>query len=452
MTLDIRQSTVLGLGLKIVAAAATTLQIFTLTAALSAQGKGEHWVSTWATALVDLPLPAPAQAGGQGGGQGSQGLQGGAPQGPPTLTSLNDQTLRQIVRVSLGGQTIRVVLSNAFGTAPLRIGAAHVALRDQSAAIVAASGRALTFNGSGAVALPAGASIVSDPVNLTVPALADVAIDIFIPGDTKAEKLPLTTHTGAQQTGYVSTVGNHAGKRDMPVAQTTQSWFFLARVEVIAPAQAGAVVALGDSITDGSRSTVDSNNRWPNELARRLVAQKAATAVLDLGIGGNRLLLDITGPNALARFDRDVLAQSGVTHLIVLEGINDIRHTGVDRDLQLPKATAAELIMAHKQLIERAHAHGVKVIGGLLTPFEGSLWTPEAEATRKALNDWIANGKAYDAVVDFDAVVRDPNRPTQLNPKFDSGDHIHPNDAGYQAMGSAIDLALFKTGLLARTN
>ena len=430
------------LWLKMTAGAAIALHIIAFQPALSAQAQGERWVGTWATALVERPLAVPGQAG--GGGR--------AADGPPPVSSFNNQTLRQIVHVSLGGQQIRVVLSNAFGTAPLRVGAAHVALRDKNAAIVEATGRPVMFDGSAAVTIPAGASLVSDPVNLTVPALADLAIDIYIPGDTLADRLPLTTHTGALQTSYVSTAGNHGGELDLPLAQTTRSWFFLARVEVMAPAEAGAVVALGDSITDGTRSTPDANNRWPNELARRLNAQGVDMGVLDLGIGGNRLLVDGNGPNALARLDRDVLTQPGLTHLIVLEGINDIRHTGVDRNLTMPPVTAAELIMAHKQIIERAHAHGVKVIGATLTPFEGSLWTPENEATRRAVNDWIRSREGYDAFVDFDAVTRDPSHPTQLNPMFDSGDHIHPNDAGYRAMGAAINLTLLETGLPASTN
>ena len=430
------------LWLRIVATAAIALHIVAFHPALNAQVKGEHWVGVWSAAPVDLPLATPGQPGGQGQ----------VAQGPPPVSSFKNQTLRQIVHVSLGGRQIRIALSNAFGTAPLMIGAAHVALSDKYAAIVAASDRPLMFNGSSAVTIPPGASLLSDPVNLEMPALSDLAIDIYVPGDTVAEKLPLTIHTGAQQTNYVSTAGNHGGAPDLPVARTTESWFFLARVEVMAPAEAGAVVALGDSITDGTRSTPDSNNRWPDELARRLNAQRANMAVLDLGIAGNRLLLDGVGPNALARLDRDVLAQPGVTHMIVLLGINDIRHTGVDRDLQSPPVTAAQLIMAHKQLIERAHARGVRMIGALLTPFEGSLWTKENEVKRQALNDWIRSGKGYDAFVDFDAVVRDPSHPTQLNPKFDSGDHIHPNDAGYRAMGDAIDLTLLKTGIRASTN
>ncbi len=432
--------------LKIAAQAAIAVHLIAFGSAfgpaLGAQGNAGHWVGTWATALVERPVVVARQA-------DRQGQRG---QATSRVSSFNNQTLRQIVHVSLGGREIRVVLSNAFGTAPLKIGAAHVARRDTNSTIVEATGRPLMFDGSAAVTIPAGASLTSDPVNLALPSLSDLAIDIYIPGDTTAENLALTTHNGAQQTSYVSTAGDHVGVLDLPLAKTTGSWFFLARVEVMAPAAVGAVVAFGDSITDGTRSTPDSNNRWPNELARRLNAEQTGMAVLDLGIGGNRLLLDGTGPNALARLDRDVLAQPGITHLIVLEGINDIRHTGIDRDLGMPPVTVADLIMAHKQIIERAHAHGVKVIGATLTPFEGSLWTPENEAKRQAVNDWIQSGDGYDAFIDFDAVTRDPRRPTPLNPMFDSGDHIHPNDAGYRAMGTAIDLAVFGTGLLSNTN
>lgn len=425
--------------LKGIAGAALALQILNvqpplLAQAVKAAGGNERWVGAWATALVELQRPGQ----GQGRGQAPQGQPPAqAPQGPPPVLAFNNQTLRQIVHVNLGGERIRVVLSNAFGTAPLAVGAAHVAMRDKNAAIAAKSDRPLTFSGSPTVTIPAGAAIVSDAVNLTVPAFADLAIDIYLPGDTAATMSPLTTHSVGLQTNYVSPTGDHSGAPDMPVEKTTQSWFFLARVEVMAPEQTGVVVAIGDSITDGTRSTPDTNNRWPDHLARRLSAQKIKMGVLDLGISGNRLLVDGAGPNALSRFDRDVLVQPGVTHLIVLEGINDIRRTA-------PPVSVPDLIMAHRQIVERAHARGLKVFGGLLTPFEPNVWTPENEAKRQALNEWIRTSKVYDAVIDFDGAVRDPSRRTQILPKFDSGDHIHPSDAGYQAMANAIDLALLK--------
>jgi lysophospholipase L1-like esterase len=325
-----------------------------------------------------------------------------------------------------------------------------VALRDKEASIIANSSRPLMFNGNTAVTIPPGVEMVSDPVALTVPPFADLAIDVYLPDDTAAMKSPITTHAASWQTNFVSKPGNHVGTPNLPVATTTQyrradgvptsSWFFLSRVEVVAPAQTRAVVTIGDSITDGTHSGIDTNNRWPDHLAKRLAQQNIKMSVLNIGIGGNRLLGDGNGLNALARFDRDVLGQPGVTHLIVLEGINDIGFVG-----DKPNPSAADLIAAHQQIIERARAHGIKVIGATLTPFEGAFYyTLQGEAKRKALNDWIRTGKMYDAVVDFDAVIRDPSHPTKALAKYDSGDHLHPNPAGYAAMANAIDLALLK--------
>jgi lysophospholipase L1-like esterase len=228
------------------------------------------------------------------------------------------------------------------------------------------------------------------------------------------------------------------------VIATTNSWFLLSRVEVTAPESVGAIVAFGDSITDGSRSTPNTNNRWPDHLARRLMAQSggAKPAVLNAGIGGNRVLSDAafqSGVNSLARFEQNVLGQAGATHVIVLEGINDI---GGAR--QNPTPTAEDLIAAHKQLVERAHTRGLKIFGATLTPFEGAAYfTKEGEEKRQALNQWIRTGKAYDGFIDFDAATRDPANPTKYLAQYDSGDHLHPNDAGYQAMANAIDLTLF---------
>jgi lysophospholipase L1-like esterase len=341
--------------------------------------------------------------------------------------------------VSIGGERVRAVLSNAFGSAPLAVGAAHVALRARDAAIDPKSDRVLTFGGSPSVTIAAGAVAVSDPVSLAVPAFADLTVDLFIPGDTGASTSPLTTHAGALQTNYISTEGNHAGEADLPVATTTQSWFFLASVEVAASTQVGAVVAFGDSITDGTRSTPNTNSRWPDYLAKRLAASNVKMGVLNEGIAGNRVLCDGAGVSALARFDRDVLVQPGVTHVVVLESINDI---GIGRSN--PSPTAAELIVAHQQLIARAHAHGLKIFGATLTPYEGAAYaTPEGEAKRQAVNDWIRTSKAYDGVIDFDAAVRDPESSTKIQQQFNPGDNLHMNDAGYKAMADAIDLRLF---------
>lgn len=419
---------------------------------LLAQGgqAGDHWVGTWATAVVSRsqailpPAPPPGQP---------APAAGAAPTPGPAPANFNNQTVRQIVHTSIGGPRVRVVLSNAFGSAPLTIGAAHVALRDSGAAIVPSSDRTLTFGGNPSVTIPPGASVLSDPAVLTVAALVDLAIDLYLPGDTTAA-LPLTAHNGAWQTNYVSPTGNHAGAAALPVMTTAPSWFLLARVEVMAPASVGALVALGDSITDGTRSTPDTNRRWPDFLAKRLLAADSPVkmGVLNLGIAGNRVLGNAiptpaynAGVSALARFDRDALTQTGATHVIVLEGINDIRgFAGIGAPRQyLP--SAEEMIGGYRQLIERAHALGLKIYGATLTPYGGAAgWSADDEAKRQAVNQWIRTGNGFDAVIDFDAAVRDPNEPTKLHAAFDSSDHLHPSDAGYQAMANAIDLTLLQ--------
>jgi lysophospholipase L1-like esterase len=278
--------------------------------------------------------------------------------------------------------------------------------------------------------------LFSDPVDLTFTAFSDLAIDLFISGDTSGA--PLTMHTGALQTNYLSEPGNFAGQASFPVARTVPSWYFLSRVEVVTPVAVGAVVTFGDSITDGTASTPNANRRWPDDLARRLSAGTTTMGVLNVGIGGNRLLSDGMGVSALARFDRDVVAQSGVTHVIVLEGINDIGFAG---DEAAP--TAADLIAAHQQLISRAHARGLTILGATLTPYEGAAYATSAgEAKRQAVNQWIRTSGAYDGVIDFDAATHDSKEVTKIRPAFDPGDHLHPNDSGYQAMADSIDLGL----------
>jgi lysophospholipase L1-like esterase len=272
-------------------------------------------------------------------------------------------------------------------------------------------------------------------VDLSVQAFADLVVDMYLPGDTSMA--PLTIHNAANQTNYVSSTGNHTGVTELPVMTTMSSWLFLARVEVLAPREVGVVVTLGDSITDGTRSTPNTNSRWPDHLARRFAAENIRMGVLNVGIAGNRVVSDANGVNAQARFERDVLVQPGVTHLVVLEGINDIRRA-------VPPATAAEIIAGHKQLILRAHTQGLMIYGATLTPFEASVWTPENEAKRQAVNEWIRGSGMYDAVIDFDQAVLDPSHPTQLLPNYDSSDNIHPSDEGYEAMANAIDLALFE--------
>ena len=344
------------------------------------------------------------------------------------------------MRTSIGGSRVRVVLSNAFGTAPISIGAGHIALRDKDASIATASVKPLTAGGASTFTVLAGATLVTDPIDLAVQPVSDLVIDLYVPGDLGISPSPVTTHNGASQTNFVSETGNHSGVTNLPVNTRSGAWFMLARVEVMAPAGTAAVVTFGDSITDGARSTADTNNRWPDQLARRLAARRGpGVAVLNAGISGNRVLGDGAGVSALARFDRDVLMQTGVTHVVVLEGINDI---GIARNN--PSPSAEDLIAGHKQLIERAHARGLKIYGATLTPYEGAAYyTPEGEAKRQALNNWIRTSKAYDGVIDFDMLTRDPAAPTKFLPAYDSGDHLHPGDAGYKAMGDAVDLALF---------
>ena len=425
-------------------------------------GNSDRWVGTWATSEVGRPqnpVPPPAPV------QPFMASKCPAPPAAPVASTpalvfapapfiqFTNQTLRQIVHTSIGGSKARVVLSNAYGTAAVTIGAAHVALRDRQGAIQPASARPLMFSARSTVTIPANAVVYSDPVDLTVPPMSDLAIDLYLPGTTNAPAT-VTMHGGAFQTSYISETGNYAGKTTMPEVGTTQSWFLLSRVDVVAPDATGAIVAFGDSITDGARSTPDTNNRWPDHLARRLLAQGIKMGVLNAGIGGNRLLNEAgvpagvdtravgAGINALARFEHHVLALTGVTHVIVLEGINDI---GNARQNSTP--TAADLIAGHRQLIEQAHARGLKICGATLTPFWGAAYYTEVgEAKRQALNEWIRTSKAYDGVIDFDRATRDPNDPKKLLEPFDSCDYLHPSDAGYKAMGDAIDLSLFKPG------
>ncbi len=361
-------------------------------------------------------------------------------------SGFSNQTVRHIIHVSIAGKQLRVRLSNAYGTRPLNIGATHVALQSAGASIVSGSDRTLTFNGNRSITIPAGALALSDPVDFEVTAVADLAVSVYFPGTTG----PITWHQLGVQTTYISTPGDFAAAAAMPVAATATSRFVLADVEVPAAKKIGAVVTLGDSITDGYCSTVDANHRWPDYLSLRLNAKNGNTrmAVLNQGISGNRLLHDIFGPNSLARYDRDALTQTGVTHIIVLEGINDI---GIPGAFSLPveEVSAEEIIGGLQQLIERAHEKKLVIFGGTLTPFEGTTfpgyYTPAGELKRQSVNAWIRTKADFDAVIDFDLAVRDPSHPTRLRPAYDCGDHLHPNDAGYKAMADFIDLRLFQS-------
>ncbi len=376
---------------------------------------GVHWVGTWAASP-------------QGGGPG---------QDRPSFT---DRTLRQIVHTSIRGDVVRVRLSNAHGTAPLVIGEARLALRASGAAIQAGTDRQLVFGGSPQVTIAPGAEAVSDLAFLRVPENADLAISLYVPGPTG----PATYHALSMQTNYTSPAGNHAGAVDMPVGETfcwtapprpcLTPWYFLAGVDVLRGGPVGSVVTLGDSLTDGDSaadaSAVDRNARWPDLLARRLNAPGREFGVLNAGIAGNRILADGAGDSALRRLDRDVLTEPGVRWVVLFEGINDVSN----------RSTAADLIAAYQQIIQRTHARGLPIYGATLTP---AGFTDSRENERLAVNAWIRTSGQFDAVIDFDAAVRNPANPAFLLAAYDAGDRLHFNVAGYQALANSIDLSLF---------
>jgi lysophospholipase L1-like esterase len=376
-----------------------------------------HWVGTWATS------PAPAETG-----------------------AFNNQTLRMTMRTSLGGREVRVRLSNAYGNRPLRIGGAHVALREAGAAIVAASDRKLTFGGEAGATIAAGALAISDPVALDLPPLADLAVSVHLPGEVLNDFQ--ITGRYARQTNYISPPGDYTGTAVMPIATLTSDWFFVCGVDVVAGADAGGVVALGDSLTDGNISTMDAFCRWPDQLARRLAERRRGRpmAVINQGLGGNRILHDIRGDSGLRRFDRDVLAQPGVTHVIVMLGTNDLRNRWKKPEEEVD---AEQMIAGLKQMAVRAHSAGIRILGATLTPFGNETymadaWNPQREKVRTAVNAWIRDGGALDAVADFDQALRDPERPTQMLGAYDCGDGLHPSDLGYCKMGDCIDLSIFE--------
>jgi lysophospholipase L1-like esterase len=404
-------------------------------------GAQNTWIGTWATA------PQPPQ--------------------PGTRPTFRNQSLRLIVHTSAGGTKVRIKISNTFGDHPLFIGSAHIARRTTAADINPASDRALMFQGQPSTTVPAGSIVVSDPVELNVTALVDLAISFFLPKPTEAT----TSHVLAKQTSYLSTdTGDSTAAVKFPVARAIHSWPFLTGVDVAASPGATAIVAFGSSLTDGDGTTSDTNQRWPDVLAKRLqksADRKAEIGVLNEGIIGNRLLNDsplqaaggrfgaVLGQAGLTRFERDVLSQDGVKYVIVGLGINDLAFPG---SLTPPtESISADMIISgYRQLIAQAHKKGIRVIGTTNPPFENAFlalgkaeppvtfYTPEKESIRQKVNVWILSSVEFDAVVDFDAVLRDPSHPTQLLPAYDSGDHLHPNDAGCIAEGNAVPLSLFE--------
>ena len=382
----------------------------------SAGAQNPHWVGTWACA----PLKQPAS----------------------DKTPRANTTVRDVVHLSLGGQRIRLRLSNTFGTTPLTVGSTHVAMSAGDGKTLAGTDHAVTFGGLETVTIPPGAVAVSDPMAMPLKALSDLAVSAFMPEQT----LPLLTYHAQGSSWTYHGAGNQAAAVQMDKASRENSWMLLTGVEVDAAPGASAVVTIGDSITDGAHSTPNKNTRWPDVLAARLQGNPATAGVgvMNAGISGNRVLHDQAGTGALARLDRDVLAQVGVKYVIVLESINDIRYATNPRTPE-DVVTAQQLIWGLGQIALRAHERGLKVFGATLTPFTGSRnATPEGEAMRQEINQWIRTGGAFDAVLDFDLATRDPAHPEMFWPANDSGDHLHPGDTGYKKMGDSIDLKLFQ--------
>ena len=397
-----------------------------------ATAQREGWIATWAAS------PEPAEP---------------APNQP--ILNLRDQTVRERVRISIGGSQIRIRLSNEYGSSPLLVGAVTVGVPKDPTTVKSGSIQAVTFGGRNSVTIPAGAPAISDPVALTVAYGAEISISLYFP---KRVTTP-TWHALALKRAVVSPQGDHSYEDRIQGGTEASRSMFVSAVLVPAQRSQHLVVAFGDSIVDGDGSTADADRNWPNDLIRRLekTADGSKLAVVNEGIAGNRLLSDgplaSLGISALARFDRDALSLPGVTHIVLLEGINDLGFPGAklgELSLADPAEVrnAEDLIGAYRQLIARAHIRGIKLIGSTMTACEGvdipGYYSEAKEATRQAVNKWIRTSHAFDGIIDFDAVLRDPDHPSRLLPRFASEDHLHPNDAGYQAMADAIDLALFQ--------
>ena len=375
------------------------------------QGAGpDHWVGTWAA----------------------------SPQAVANKDNLlaKDITLRNVVHTSIAGSMVRVIVTNELGTQPLQVGAAAIALSDGKDAVKSSTVKPLLFAGQPSVTLPPGTELLSDPVAMNLPAFADVVLSLYLPAQSMTT---LTAHLTVSNTG-VDGAGNQVAAKSLNGAVEDKSWHFVKEIDVLASADSGAVVTLGDSITDGSGAKRDSHNRWGEVLARRLQANKptANLSVMNAGIGSNRILAGGAASSGLGRFDRDVLAAAGVRYLILFEGTNDINHSTPQDPV-----TSAELIMAINQIVDRAHTHGIKVIVATINPRQGDAWPDEFEKMRSEVNAYIRTSKSFDGMIDFDKATRDPAHPRIYLPAFDGGDHVHPNDAGHTAMGNAVDLSLF---------
>lgn len=386
----------------------------------------QHWVATWSTANAEVPSPA----------------------------TFKNQTIREIIHTTVGGQAVRIRLANTFGAQPVTFDSVYVGIQKNGASLVPGSNHVVTFGGSKSITIREGAEALSDPISLPVGSEQNLAVSLFASVSTG----PATTHSIAFQTNYLSDAGNVASSEDAsPFAKTSQSWYFLQSIDVLSsPDMKGAIVALGDSITDGVSSRPDTYERWTDVLARRLLSSQPIISVLNAGISGNRVLTNSPcwGVNALARLDRDVFSQTAVRAVILFEGTNDIGQPDTPTASLPPQVvpclsktqiTSDELIAGYKQIIAQAHAHGLKIFGATILPYQGfAAWTQPGEAKRVAVNNWIKTSGDFDGVIDFASAISDPANPQRMNPKYDSGDHLHPGPAGHEAMGNAVDLALFR--------
>ena len=408
--------------------AAALFSALPLPTALAAQVvPSPRWVATWGTAQE---LYRPPETGSDAGA---------APRGDGPLL-VNDQTVRMVVRTSIDGSRARIRLAGAFGAPTVVVGAATVALRDSGSAIVPGSSREIRFGGESSLVLHPGVIAYSDPIDIEVPALGDLVVSLYLQGEAGRP----TTHPLGLHTTYVSAPGDFTSATDFETVRTTMSYHWLAGVDVEAPEGAFSIVAFGNSITDGAISTPNADREWPSRLAVRLAENEETrnVGVVNAGISGNRVLSDAAGVSVLARLERDALSYSGVEWIVFMEGINDIG--ALARGSTNPVVTAERLIWAYQQVIDRAHEQGVKVAGATLTPYEGAgYFSEEGEAIRSAVNEWIRTSGAFDAVIDFDLATRDPEQSRRFLPAYDPGDHLHPNDAGYQKMADAVDLSIF---------
>lgn len=377
-----------------------------------------RWVSTWTTSPSTIADSATDAA------------------------SVEDQTLRLIVHTSVGGSSLRLRLSNTHGDRPLEIAEAAVALQAEGASIQAGSSMTLSFGGQAAIIIPRGATVISDPIDFAVPELTNLAVSLYLPKNSGF----LTAHALSNQTNYVSESGNHVVSANLPIASESSAWNLLTAIDVINDNSVAAIAMVGDSITDGWGSTESANQRWPNHFARRLFADSSTQkyAVLNAGISGNQVTSEgnsLFGQNLQARFERDVLALTGVTHMVLMEGINDI---GMASRGDGTPTSAAQIIAGYRQIITKAHAQGIKIIGATLTPYEGAAYfTPEGELVRQEVNEFIRNSGEFDGLIDFEKAVQDPANPSRILPSL-TEDNLHPNDIGYKLMADSIDLNLFR--------